>query len=419
MTTTEAVTAKPSPHPGLSFPAFVVMIASLMAMNAFAIDAMLPALPAIGADLGIAAENDRQWIVTAYLLGFGGAQLIYGPLADRYGRRPVLIAGVGIYVVFAAICAFAPTFETLLIARAIQGIGAASTRVLAISIVRDCYSGRTMARVMSLTFIVFLGIPIIAPSVGQLIILVGPWRWIFGVLAIFSAAVLIWAVLKLPETLHPEDRIPIRFNRIMDAYRQSLSSRMAVGYMLAMTVITGALFGFINSAQQIFADTFDAADLFAITFAMIAGSIAIASLVNSRLVERLGTRFLSHWALIGFIVMSAIHAGVALMGWESLWSFAALQMATMFFFGLLAGNFGAMAMEPLGHIAGTASSVQGFISGVGGALAGFAIGQSFDGTSAPLALGFTVAGLMALGFVLFAEKGRLFRAAHLPPPVSG
>ncbi len=415
MTTTDADQAKPSPHPGLSFPAFVVMIAALMAMNAFAIDAMLPALPTIGADLGIPTENGRQWIITAYLLGFGGAQLIYGPLADRYGRKPVLIVGVGIYVLFSVVCALAPTFETMLIARAIQGVGAASTRVLAISIVRDCYAGRTMARVMSLTFIVFLGIPIIAPSVGQLIIMVGPWRWIFGVLALFSGSVLAWAIWKLPETLHPEYRIPIKIGRIADSFRQSLSNRVAVGYMLASTCVAGALFGFINSSQQIFADVFGAGDWFALIFACIAGSIAVASLLNSRLVERLGTRLLSHTALMGFIALSAIHAAVALMGFESLWTFAILQMLTMFCFGLMGGNFGAMAMEPLGHVAGAASSVQGFVSGIGGALAGFVIGQSFNGTSAPLAIGFTVAGLMALGFVLFAEKGRLFQATHLPP----
>jgi DHA1 family bicyclomycin/chloramphenicol resistance-like MFS transporter len=193
----------------MGFGQFVALIAAMMATNALAIDSMLPAMPQIGHALGVTADNDRQWILTAYLLGFGAAQIAYGPLADRYGRKPVLLVGLSLYVVFAAACAFARSFEMLLIARALCGVGAASTRVLAVSIVRDCYSGRQMARVMSLSFIVFLGVPIIAPSVGQAILLVAPWPWVFGVLSIFGLAVIAWSWLKLPETLHPEDRVPL------------------------------------------------------------------------------------------------------------------------------------------------------------------------------------------------------------------
>jgi DHA1 family bicyclomycin/chloramphenicol resistance-like MFS transporter len=400
---------------GPGFPEFVALIAMMMALNALAIDAMLPALPAIGDALGVASENSRQWVITAYLLGFGGAQLIYGPLADRFGRKPVLMVGLALYVLFSVLAAFSPSFELLIAARVGTGIGAAALRVLAVSIVRDRYSGRTMARVMSLSFLVFLGVPILAPALGQLILTVAPWPWVFGVLAVGGAAFAVWAAFRLPETLHPEDRMPIRVGRIASAFRIALTSRRSMGYTLAMTAISGALFGFINSSQQIFFDVFHEPELFTVVFGAVAGGIAVASLLNARLVERLGSRLISHTALLGFIAMSAIHAAVALAGHETIWTFTVLQALTMFCFGFIAGNFGSMAMEPMGHIAGTASSAQGFISTTGGATLGFVIGQQFNGSTAPMAIGFIALGLAALVFVLFAERGRLFRARNLPP----
>ena len=399
----------------LGFVEFVCLIALMMALNALAIDAMLPALPHIGADLNVLADNDRQWVVTAYLLGFGGAQLFYGPLADRFGRKPVLLFGVGVYVVFSLLATLAPTFDMLILARIGQGLGSACTRVLAVSIVRDRYEGRTMARVMSFSFLVFLGVPILAPSIGQMIMLVGPWRWIFAGLGLVGVCLIVWASLRLPETLKPEDRLPIQAKRLAAAYKTALTDRTAIGYTFAMTAITGALFGFINSSQQIFADVFDAEAAFPAVFALIAGGIAIASIVNARLVVKLGSRKISHTALIGFTAISAVHAGVAISGHESIWTFAVLQTLTMFCFGLIAGNFGAMAMETMGKIAGTAASIQGFISTIIGSLLGFAVGQQFNGTTIPMSVGFTVFGLIAMGCVLFAERGRLFRAHHLPP----
>jgi len=404
-------TAEPATK-GPGFPEFVCMIALMMALNALAIDSMLPALPDIGASLGVASENSRQWVVTAYLLGFGAAQIVYGPLADRYGRKRILMIGVAIYVFFSLLAALAPTFETLIMARVGQGLGSAATRVLAVSIVRDRYSGRTMARVMSLSFLVFLGVPIIAPSLGQLILLVAPWRAIFDVLGLIGVGLMIWTLIRLPETLHPEDRLPIQARRIAMAFREALTNRQSIGYTLAMTAITGALFGFINSAQQIFYDVFQAPALFTTIFALIAGGIAVASIVNATLVQRLGSRLISHAALLGFITIAAVHATVTISGHESIWTFAILQTLTMFCFGLIAGNFGSMAMEPMGHIAGTASSAQGCISTVLGSLAGFAIGQQFNGTVVPMTIGFTTCGLIALIAVLFAERGRLFVARN-------
>jgi MFS transporter, DHA1 family, multidrug resistance protein len=400
---------KAVPHPGIGFKQFVAMVAAMMAVNALAIDGMLPALPAIGKALNIATDNDRQWIVTAYMLGFGSSQLFYGTLADRFGRRPVLLTGLILYVLFSLLAAAATSFEMLLIARVLQGVGSAGSRVLAVSIVRDCYSGRRMARVMSLSFIVFLAVPVFAPSFGKVIMMVLPWRFIFVGFAAFALSVIVWVHFRLPETLHPEDRTPISFANTMNNFRIILTNRISIGYTVAMTVLLGGLFGFINSAQQVFFDVFHAEKWFTILFAMIGLSIAAAALTNARLVERFGTRILSHSALCLYITCATIHAVIAFSGGESLAVFAPFLAVQFFCFGLVVSNFGAIAMDPLGHMAGTASSVQGFLTTIGGALCGFWIGQHFDGTVIPLTLGFAGFGIGGFLIVLIVEKGRLFR----------
>jgi DHA1 family bicyclomycin/chloramphenicol resistance-like MFS transporter len=406
--------AEATPHPGMGFKEFVALIAALMATNALGIDSMLPALQQIGASLGVVHPNERQWIITAYMLGFGSATVVYGPLVDRFGRKPILVWGLAAYVLFNLMVVVSRSFELVLIARALQGVAAAASRVVAVSIVRDCYAGRMMARVMSLTFVVFLGVPILAPSLGQVVILFINWRWIFVVLAWFGLAVLIWAALRLPETLHEEDRIPIAVSSVTHSFIVVCTNRLSLGYTLAMTAIFGSLIGFINSSEQVFTDVFKEPLLFSTIFAIIAAFMAIASLVNARLVERLGMRALSHAALLGFIAISATHAAVAFLGFETIWTFAILQSMMMFCFGLLAGNFGAIAMEPLGHVAGIAASAQGFVSTVGAALIGFAIGQSYNGTDIPLTLGFGACGVIALVMVLLTENGKLFSRQAAP-----
>ncbi len=407
------MTTETNPHPGMGFKQFVAMIAALMATNALAIDAMLPALGQIGAALGLTAANERQWVITAYLLGFGAAQIFYGTLADRYGRKPTVFIALGIYIAASLACACTRSFEAMILARLVQGLGAAGTRVLAISIVRDCYAGRKMARVMSLSLLVFLGVPVLAPSLGQLVMLAAPWPVIFIALAVYAALVCLWIARKLPETLHKRDRRPIEFANILGAARITLSNRVSVGYTLALTLVIGAWFGFINSSQQVFADVFGQPRLFTLIFAMIAGGIAAASIVNARLVNRLGSRKISHTALLAFITFAVAQACAAIAGDDSLWNFALLQIAMMFCFGLMMGNFGAMAMEPLGHLAGSAASIQGLISTLGAALIGLLIGQNFNGTTIPLTLGFAIASTLALCIVIWAERGKLFYARHL------
>jgi DHA1 family bicyclomycin/chloramphenicol resistance-like MFS transporter len=402
------------PVGGISLVEFVVLMAALMALGALGIDAMLPNLPAIGQALGVADENRAQLIITAYLLGLGGAQLVFGPLADRYGRRPVLLAGLALYVGFSLLAAFAPTFELLLVARVLQGIGAAATRALPISIVRDRYAGREMARVMSLTSLVFMAAPVVAPSLGQLVLTLASWPWIFVLLAILGAFSMLWALLRLPETLHPEDRLPIRPKEIAHAFSLAARNRTALCYMLAQTFLFGGLLGFINSSQQVFTEALSAGGRFPLVFAICASFIAVASLLNARLVMRLGMRRLSHAALLAYIALAAIHLAIASSGHESLVVFTAFQALTMFCFGLTSGNFGAMAMEPMGHIAGVASSFQGFVSMVGATLIGFVVGQAFNGTVVPMEAGYLLCGLCALAAVLAAERGRLFQPQDIP-----
>ena len=400
---------------GLPFGLFVALIAALMAVTPLGIDSMLPALPHIGHSLGVANENHQQWVIAIYVFGFGAAQIVYGPLSDRFGRKAILVPSLSLFAALSILAGFASSFPLLLAARLFQGIAGASSRVLTISIVRDCYSGRQMARVMSTSFMVFLMVPVLAPSIGQGIMLVGSWRLIFFFLAAF--ALLVCAILSftMRETLHPEYRRPLSPRAIGQGVWRTLTDRSALGYTFAITLVFGSLMGFINSIQQIFQDIFHAPSKFPLVFAGIGLSMAAAAFTNSRIVERLGTRKVSHTALLGMIAVSGLHSLFAALGHETILSFALFQFATMFCFGLLGSNFGSMAMENVGAIAGTASSVQGFVSTCLGVLLGLAIGQAFNGTVLPLTLGYFILGSAALVVVLITERGRLFRAHHAAP----
>jgi DHA1 family bicyclomycin/chloramphenicol resistance-like MFS transporter len=401
--------------PGLRFGPFVALIAALMAVTPLGIDSMLPALPHIGRSLNVANENQQQWVIAVYVFGFGLAQIVYGPLSDRFGRKAILLPSMILFASLSILAGLARSFPLLLAARLLQGIAGASSRVLTISIVRDCYSGRQMARVMSTSFMVFLMVPIFAPSIGQGIMVLGSWRMIFFFLAAFALLVATMLGLKLGETLHPEYRRALSPRAIGQGVRRTLTDRSALGYTIAITLVFGALMGFINSVQQIFQDLFHAPGRFPLVFAGIGLSMAVAAFVNSRIVERLGTRKVSHSALIGMILVSGVHSLFAWSGHETILSFALFQFATMFFFGLIGSNFGSMAMENVGEIAGTASSVQGFVSTCCGVLLGLVIGQSFNGTVLPLTLGYFLLGSTALLVVLVTERGKLFRAHHAAP----
>ncbi|MDR7027820.1 DHA1 family bicyclomycin/chloramphenicol resistance-like MFS transporter [Rhizobium rosettiformans] len=395
---------------------FIALMAFLMALNALAIDIMLPGLQEIGAALNVENENHRQYVVSAYLIGFGIAQLFYGPIADRFGRRLPMIFGLAIYIISSLAVVMVPSFETLLFLRFIQGIGSAATRVITVSIVRDVFGGRQMAEVMSLIMMVFMVIPVVAPGTGQVIMLFGDWHWIFVFMAVIAMIVGVWMYIRLPETLAREDVRPFTIKVIFDGFRIVLTDRVALCYTIASTFIFGALFGFINSAQQVYVGIYGLGVWFPVAFAGVALFMALSSFVNAKLVGRFGMRKLSHGSLLGFIAINFIWLIVQVVGPQPMpfFLFIGFFALAMFQFGWIGSNFNSLAMEPLGHVAGTASSVLGFMGTIGGSIIGAAIGQAFNGTALPMVAGFFVVGIIGLVFVLIGEKGRLFQAHNKP-----
>ncbi|PWC36929.1 MFS transporter [Azospirillum sp. TSO22-1] len=391
------------------FAEFVGLIALLMAMTALSIDIMLVALPDIAGAYGVLEPNDRQLIITGYMLGFAVGQPFHGPLSDRFGRKPVLAVGLVIFAAASLGAALAPGFGWMLAFRALQGFGAAAPRVVAIAIVRDRFVGRDMARVMSFVMMVFIIVPVIAPAIGEGILLVSAWRWIFGALFLVAAAALGWAALRLPETRPPEDRMPLSGAALGHAFAKVVTTRWTLGYTVAMGFMFGGLLSYVGSAQQIFVDVYGLGELFPVAFGAIAGVMALASLTNTRLVGRLGMRRVSHVALL---VQVAACAAMALLGFPEHPPLLVLGvfMAVVFYcFGLIAPNFNAMAMEPLGHVAGMGSSFIGFYTTAAGAFFGWVIGHAFDGTVRPLIIGFAALGVAALATVLVTERGRLMQ----------
>lgn len=395
------------PKAALSTFELVAMVASLSALNALAIDIMLPALPDIGRDFALATDNDRQLIIAAYVALFGIAQLVYGPLADAFGRRSVLLGALAIFVVGSILCIFAPTFELLLAARALQGVGAAATRVIAVAVVRDVSEGRRMAQIMSMAMTVFMVVPIIAPGIGQLILFVAPWRWIFGALLIYSFAVAAWMYWRLPETLAPENRRTFAPASIASGYAMVFRDRQMIGYMIASTFLTACLFGYITCSEQIYVDVFALGPAFPLAFAAIAIAISIGTFSNSRIVMRFGMRRISNVAMLWFFVVVLLHALLAWWFGNTLWQFMSLLALGFLVFGLMTSNFNALAMANMGHIAGSASAVFGAVTATFGAILGALIARAFDGTTTPFLIGLALAALGIIAAVLWTERGKL------------
>lgn len=399
-----------SAHWPMRFVEFVTMVAALMALNALAIDVMLPALEDIGVSLAVLRENDRQLVLSSYLVGFGAGQLLIGSVSDRFGRRPVLIFGLGLYIVGAAVCAVAPSFQALLVARVLQGIASAAPRVVTISIVRDCYGGPRMARVMSLCMMVFMAVPVLAPSIGQLVILVSTWRAIFGLLTVYGLVMVAWTWLRLPETLPADRRRSIAPREILRAFREVLTTRQTLGYALAAGMMFGAIFGFLVCAQQVFTDVFHLGPYFPLAFAGVALAMSMASFLNARFVGRYGMRRISHAAVVAFTVLAAIAMILARLDALGFKTFMVLLTGIMFLLGMIFSNFNSLAMEPQARIAGTASSMFGSITTLIASVIGYVVGQAYDGTLVPLTTGYLLFGLGTLATVWITERGRLFRS---------
>lgn len=396
----------------------VLMLAALMSMNALAIDIMLPALDRIAGDFGVTSPNDRQYVISAFILGMASGTIFYGNLADRFGRKRVLLGSLCLYTIFSLMCVLAPDYQLFLLARLAQGLASAAMAVMVNAIVRDLYSGDAMASLMSTVSMLFMVVPVIAPSLGQFILFFGEWQLIFVVLFAAGAAMLGWVGLRLPETLDAEDIRPISLAAIARTWGHILGHRGAMGHVLGSGIAMGGLFGFLTSSQQIFVETFGQGERFALWFAVIVSLMALTNFTNSRIVERFGARRVSQSAMFALVGFSGSLLIITLAGGLSLPIFVILLAPALATIGFTGANFQSIAMEDFGHEAGTASSLQSFIRMTLGVVIGASIGLSYDGSVLPMLYGLLSCGLISIVIIGWAEHWRYFqRPRKLRPPL--
>ncbi len=391
----------------------IVLMALLMSLQAFGIDAMLPALGDIGSELG-ALGNERQLVIGAYFFGSGIGAFFPGAFADRFGRRPVLAVGLLSYILLSIACTLVSDFSVLLALRFIQGVACAGLSVVPAAIVRDRVGGDKMARMMSLIIMIFLIVPIIAPAIGQVILWFFSWRAIFGMMVVMGILVGGWVWLRLPESLKPENQQDIIPKVILANMGRALSVRGSIGYVIGSGLVFGSLFGFLNSSQQLIGEAFGMGDYFALIFGAAVLGMVAASFLNSRIVERFGARRLSQTALLGFLAISTVMVWSSGRGDQTLIEFVILICAANAMMGFIGANFSSIAMQPYVSIAGAASSAHSVVRLGSGSLLGAYIGSLYNGTAQPLALSMLVCGLIALGLVLYSEKGKLFTRPNAP-----
>ncbi|WP_189583736.1 multidrug effflux MFS transporter [Litorimonas cladophorae] len=387
---------------------FVAMMAAIFGLQAMGIDVMLPALEIIGDHYNLQNENDQQLIIFAFILGFGFPQLVFGPISDRFGRKILLQLSLVGYFITGFACMVAPSFGSLLALRLLQGICCAGTRVSAGAIIRDLSKGRSMASILSLVYTVFMIVPIIAPAIGTAIMAVADWRWVFGMLGVFSGLVFIWTQFRLPSTLRVEDRRPFSAEKIIGGFKQVLTHRITIGYMLASGLIFGCLFAFIGASEQVFDEVFGRGEKFYLYFAGIAGLLAVMNYSNSRFVGRFGMRRISHVVVFTFIFLSLINLAYMQFFGQNFWVFYILFVLTFGCFGMMGANFSSLALEYMGDIAGTANAIYGFVTMTLSSFLGFLVARSFDGTIRPLLIAYVLLGVSSLIVILITEKGKLF-----------
>lgn len=392
-------------NPSTNYVEFVLLVATLMALNAVAIDIMLPALPEIATSLGAIGDNQQQLVITTYLIGFGVSQLFYGPLSDAIGRRPTVFIGILIFFVPVALASFVTDFSSLLALRLIQGLGAGASRVIAFAVVRDVFEGKKLAKTMSFITMVFMAMPIVAPSLGQAFILFLPWQSVFAFMAVMAAITLIWLAVRLPETLAIENTRPFRPNIILDGFRIVFTTPSTLLFGAAQALLLGAIIGFLGTSPQIYLEIYKLGPIYPLMIALTASNMAVASLVNSRLVDRFSVEKVAITASATFALLGGLWLIFALtMGILPLWLLVLLHQPLNFCFGLAGVNQNTMAMVPMNRVAGTAASVLGFISSAGGAVVGALIGGFYNDTIAPIAAGFMLVGILSCLASLLGAK---------------
>ena len=381
----------------------------MMGITALTIDIMLPALPDIEAHYDLTDMNDQQLVIVSYMVGFGIGQLIFGPFSDRYGRKPVFYFGMAVYMAatVAAVAAF--DFDTHLAGRLFQGVAAGAVRVIAVAVVRDRFAGRAMARAMSFIMVIFILVPVVAPGIGAGILLIGPWQDIFWFLLGVGAILTVWTWLRLEETRPKTARTPLTARNFGAAVAAVLKNRQTLCYTATVSLTFGPLLAYIASSHQMFVGIYRIDAWFPVAFGAIALFSIASAFVNARLVPKLGMRRMSHSALLIQLGLALAFAALASAGQPPLILLLVFLGLSMFMVGLCFPNFNALAMEPHGAIAGTASSITGFLSTAIGAALGWAIGDAFDGTVLPLTLGFAGCAGLSILIVLVAEPGRFMR----------
>jgi DHA1 family bicyclomycin/chloramphenicol resistance-like MFS transporter len=386
---------------------FIILMASMMSVVAISIDAMLPALGAIGTDLGASSINQTQYIISILFAGMAIGQLIYGPMSDAKGRKKVLYTGLAFYALGSIICYFAPDMNQMLFGRLIQGFGIASPYISTMAIIRDKYAGRDMAHIMSLVMVIFILVPCIAPTLGQGIMLISSWRNIFLFYIVMIACMFAYIFLRLEETLLPENRVKFSMKNLVHGFKTVFTNRHTVGYTICMGLVFGSFMGYLNSSRQIFQEQFQTGKLFTLYFGLLALLFGASSLVNSHFVKRLGMRHICLRGMIATIIASAIFLGLHFVTEIHLWMFFIYAGILFFIFGLMFGNLNSLAMEPMGEIAGLAASVIGFVSTLISMTIGSAIGQLYNNTLIPMSTGFLISGILGLVTMFWAEKGKM------------
>ena len=395
---------------------FIPLMAAMSALGAMSIDAMLPALAEIGRDLRVASANDAQLVISAIFAGMIIGGLLGGPVSDSTGRKTAIFWGLGLYIIGSVLAATATSFPVLLAARVSQGFGVSIPAIVSVALVRDLYVGDSMARIMSFSMSVFILVPIVAPMVGQAVLLAAGWRMIFVLFVAIALLTTLWFGIRQPETLGRDKRVPFEARRIFAAAREVIAHRSAMGFSIASGILFGAFLGYLSSSQQIFQDTFGVGTAFPFYFAALAVAIGLAMWLNGVLVMRFGMLRLTNLAFMGIAGLSVLFllVVIAAAGRPSLWAFMIYCCASFFCFGVLIGNLNALSMNALGHIAGVASAI---INSMRLAIAlplGAAIGRAYDGTVLPLVIGFAVLASVALATTLWAERGQAGEAEARP-----
>lgn len=393
-------------------PEFVALMASLMSIVALSIDALLPAIPQISSALGVTNPNDNQLLITMIFLGLGFGQLLFGPLSDSFGRKPIVYIGFIVFIIASIVCVSTRNFEVMIVARVFQGIGLSSPRSLALSMIRDSYSGNYMAKIISIVVMFFILVPVVAPTLGQALITFFNWESIFYFNLLFGVIIMLWFWKRQPETLAKQNRIKFSSHLFIDGTIEFFKHKQAVAFTFVSGFITGSFMVYLSTSQQIFQEQYQLAEMFPYIFASLAISVGLATYLNSRLVVKYGMLQIAYKACIAYAIISILYV---VMFWSGnnpsiyvLLGFFSLQF---FAVGFLFGNLRAIAMQPLGHIAGIGAAINGFISTVMAVPIANFIGNYVNTSVLPLFIGFSVFGILSfLVFFLMKEKTKTINA---------